>query len=94
LQSAIARFPKAIISNRILGGAKMVWSKKPSNNELGEYLPDADAEQYIQTEPLEAEDEVSAEEMCDEIAAEYGGVDPKVKQTGEKQYDCKFTMWS
>ncbi len=72
----------------------MVWFKKTSDNKLGEYLPDADAEQYLQIESLEAEDEKAAEEECDEIAAEYGGLNPEVEQTGEKQYDCKFTLWS
>jgi len=71
----------------------MIQSKKLSNNELGEHLPDSDAELYIQSEPIEAENRASAEEKCNEIAAEYGGVSPEVEKVGDNQFDCRFKLW-
>jgi len=70
--------------------------KKPSNNELGEYLPDGDAELSVQSEPIQARNRNEAEKKCDEIAAEYGGIEPQVEKDSIHvfQWDCKFKLWS
>jgi len=74
----------------------MGWGqKKPSDNELGEYLPESEAELSIQSEPLQAKNRNEAEKKCEEIAAEYGGIEPKVEKDsiGVNTWDCKFKLW-
>lgn len=74
----------------------MVWlPKKISENELGEYLPEDDAQPYIQSETIQAENEPEAIEKCKETAAEYGGTEPKVEEldNGNNLWDCKFKLW-
>lgn len=75
----------------------MSWfrsKKKSSDNELGDYLPEDDAQQYEQSEPIQAYNKEDAEEKCDELAASYGGTEPEVEHTGRKgEYDCKFKLW-
>lgn len=68
---------------------------KPSDNELGEYLPDEEAQPYEQTEPIQAESRPEAEEICKDTAAKYGGTEPSVEKLpgSEKDYDCKFKLW-
>jgi len=72
----------------------MIWSIKPSENELGEYLPDADAYPYQQSETVVAPNDNLAKIKCNEIAAEYGGVNPQVEEIQPNLYDCNFTLWS
>lgn len=74
----------------------MFWTprKKVSENELGEYLPDEDAQQYEESERIQAENESEAKEKCQEVAGEYGGTEPKVEETNvDNLWDCKFKLW-
>lgn len=72
----------------------MVWfKKKASDNELGEYLPNSEAQPYEQSEPIRAHSQKKAEEKCSELAAEYGGTSPEVEKTSKGEYDCKFKLW-
>jgi hypothetical protein len=68
---------------------------KPSDNELGEYLPEDDAQLYEQVEPIQAENEPEAQQICKELASEYGGTDARAEQVSgsDKDYDCKFKLW-
>jgi hypothetical protein len=69
--------------------------KKPSDNELGEYLPDSEAQPFEQSEPIMAVSEPLAKKKCEELAAEYGGLEPQVEKSdaGKNAWDCKFTLW-
>jgi hypothetical protein len=74
----------------------MGWfsKKKTSDNELGEYLPDEDAQPYEESEEIAASSEPEAQEKCRETAAEYGGTNPQVKPTERKgRWNCNFTLW-
>ncbi len=57
-----------------------IKARKGSANELGNYLPDGEAELTLTSE---------------EIAAEYGGIEPKVEKDsiGVNTWDCKFKLW-
>ncbi len=74
----------------------MFWSskKKTSDNELGEYLADEDAQPFEQSEEIGAATEPDAKEKCNETAAKYGGTDPKVTPTDrDGRWDCRFKLW-
>ncbi len=75
----------------------MFWNPKnrASNNELGEYLPDDNAQLQEGSEYLEASSQPEAVEKCKEIAAEYGATESEVEQLQtEKDWNCKFWFWS
>jgi len=68
---------------------------KISNNELGEYLPDEEAQLSEGNEYLEASTQPEAVKKCQEIAQEYDAVDSDVEQLeSEKKWNCKFWFWS
>lgn len=67
--------------------------QKPSDNELGDYLPDGEAGQYEQSERIEAPSRKAAEKDCESIAQEYGGTDPNVERVDKGLFDCKFKLW-
>ncbi len=68
--------------------------KKTSNNELGDYLPDDEAQLQEGSEPIQATGQKEADELCEEVAAEYGGTDAKAHRTDRKnEYDCRFKFW-
>ncbi|MFK0732121.1 MAG: hypothetical protein ACFKPT_09285 [Gloeotrichia echinulata GP01] len=74
----------------------MVWFfGNPSNNELGEYLPEDEAQPYEQSEPIQALSQSEAQETCKEIASEYGGTEPYAEPVkgSNKDYNCKFKLW-
>lgn len=74
----------------------MLWSPKNkiSDNELGEYLPNDEAQPYEESERIKAKNESEAREKCEEVASEYGGIDPKVEETNvDNIWDCKFKLW-
>jgi len=75
----------------------MLWNPKNrvSNNELGEYLPDDQAQPYEESETIQAKSRDEAEEKCEETAVDYGGIDPKVDEvdSGNGFWDCKFKLW-
>lgn len=75
----------------------MGWSgskQKPSENELGDHLPDSEAQPRIESKRIQANNQKQADEKCDKVAKEYGGTDPKAKPIGPKLFDCKFKIWS
>lgn len=74
----------------------MFWNpKNRANNELGEYLPDDNAQLQQGSEYLEASSYSEAEQKCEEIAAEYGATESKVERLQEeKDWNCKFWFWS
>ncbi|HAG83464.1 MAG TPA: hypothetical protein DCL61_20530 [Cyanobacteria bacterium UBA12227] len=68
--------------------------KKISDNELGEYLPDDEAQLQEGYEPIQAENDAEAQEKCREVASEYGGVQANAEPTDRKnEYDCRFKFW-
>ncbi|HLP90358.1 MAG TPA: hypothetical protein VK184_17450 [Nostocaceae cyanobacterium] len=73
----------------------MGWfPQKTSNNELGEYLPDAETQPDEESEPIKARGQKEAEKKFEEIAQEYGGTDAKAYPTDKKgYYDCRFKPW-
>jgi uncharacterized protein YfaA (DUF2138 family) len=74
----------------------MGWfsKNKISDNELGEYLPDEEAQLQEGSEPIQARNDKQAQEKCKEVASEYGGVEANAKPTNRKnEYDCKFKFW-
>lgn len=72
----------------------MSWFSKPSDNELGEYLPDDEATLQEGSETIEAKGEKNAEKECKKVAAQYDAVSSKAKKTGQNNvWDCKFKFW-
>lgn len=68
--------------------------KKPSNNELGEHLPDEDAQLQEGSEPIQARGQKDADRKCKEVAAQYDAVEFNAERTERKnEYDCKFKFW-
>lgn len=68
--------------------------KKTSDNELGDYLPDDEAQLQEGSEPIQAKNPQEAEKKCEEIAAEYNAVESKAHPTDRKDdYDCRFKFW-
>lgn len=75
----------------------MVWypSNPLSENELGEYLPEDDAQLQEGSEPIHAKNPQEAEKKCKKTAAEYDAVESKANPTDSKdKYDCRFKFWS
>jgi hypothetical protein len=68
--------------------------QKPSDNELGDYLPDGEAQLQDGYEPIQASGQKKADKVCEEVANEYGGTDAKAHPTDRKnEYDCRFKFW-
>jgi len=73
----------------------MRWlQRKGSGNELGEYLPDGEAQLTEASECIQANSLPEAKKKCEELADEYNGVDAKVEPIGKKLFDCQFKLWS
>lgn len=74
----------------------MSWFfSKPSNNELGEYLPDDEATLQEGSEYIQASNKPEAKEKCDEVAAAYDAVESRVEPTDDDGgWMCKFKFWS
>jgi hypothetical protein len=67
---------------------------KPSDNELGEYLPDGEAEVKEGSEYIEAKTKPEAQEKCEEIASQYGATDSEVEPLeNDGDWNCKFKFW-
>jgi len=72
----------------------MGWfTKKTSGNELGEYLPDDEAQITEKSERLQANSQPEADKKCEEIASEYGGMEASAKPVGKSWFDCTFKVW-
>ncbi len=74
----------------------MIWfsKKKTSDNELGEYLPDEEAQLQEGSEPIQAKSRNEAEKKCKEVASQYDAVESEAKPTKRNnEYDCRFKFW-
>ncbi|AFZ27265.1 hypothetical protein Cylst_5231 [Cylindrospermum stagnale PCC 7417] len=73
----------------------MGWfSKLRTDNELGEHLPDSDAQPCTESEEIGARNKSQAQKKCQETAEEYGGTDAKVSSTDRPgRWDCNFKVW-
>jgi len=69
-------------------------ARKGSANQLGNYLPDGEAELTLTSESIQANSLPEAKRKCEELADEYGGVDSKVEPIGKSLFDCHFKLWS
>lgn len=69
-------------------------SKYKSNNELGEYLPDSEAQPSVETEEIGARNRTEAQKKCRETAEEYGGIEANVSPTDRPgRWNCNFKLW-
>ncbi|HLP89353.1 MAG TPA: hypothetical protein VK184_12275 [Nostocaceae cyanobacterium] len=64
-----------------------------AGNELGEYLPNEEAELQEESERIQANNQQEAKEKCDQVAKEYGGIESKAERIDKNLYDCKFKVW-
>lgn len=67
--------------------------QQSSHNEMGNHLPDEDAELCVESEIIQAPNKDKAKEKCEEIAESYGGVESKVKSIDKSWFDCTFNVW-
>jgi len=67
--------------------------QKSSANELGDHLPEDDAQPCVESERIEAKNRDKAKEKCEDIAEAYGGTDPEVEPIGKGLFDCTFKLW-
>ncbi len=60
----------------------MIWfsKKKTSDNELGEYLPDEEAQLQEGSEPIQAKSRDEAQKKGKEVASQYDSVNQKRSQ--------------
>ncbi|MCF4968393.1 hypothetical protein [Nostoc sp. CMAA1605] len=67
---------------------------KPSDNELGEYLPDDEATLQEGSEIIESENLESARKECKDVASQYDAVSSDVEETSQDNtWNCKFKFW-
>ncbi|AFZ61352.1 hypothetical protein H6G54_02775 [Anabaena cylindrica FACHB-243] len=71
-----------------------LFSKPKTDNELGEYLPDSDAQPCTESEEIGARNRSQAQKKCEETAEEYGGTDAQASPTDRPgRWDCNFKVW-
>lgn len=51
----------------------MGWFQTRSDNELGEYLPESEAQPDEKSKPIQAYNQNDTDRKCDTIAEAYGG---------------------
>jgi hypothetical protein len=68
-------------------------SSNRSGNELGEFLPEEDAQLCEECELIQAFDRDQASRRCAKLAQLYGGTNPRVKPIERALYNCKFDVW-
>jgi hypothetical protein len=72
----------------------MSWFSKKSDNELGEYLPDSEAQLLTGHDTVRGKSRDEAEEECADVASEYNAVSSEVEPTeSEDTWNCKFRFW-
>jgi hypothetical protein len=64
-----------------------------TGNEFGDFLPDADDGLQQESHFVHAYDRKKAKKKCQDIAAEYNGVDADVDHVDEGRWDCRFWRW-
>jgi hypothetical protein len=75
-------------------GELMGFFSKPSDNELGEYLPDGEATLQEGSEIIEAKGKNAAEQECKGVASQYDAVSSEVEPTDQQNtWNCKFKFW-
>ncbi|HLP88604.1 MAG TPA: hypothetical protein VK184_08455 [Nostocaceae cyanobacterium] len=73
----------------------MSWFSKRSYNELGEYLPDSEADLQQGEDTVKGKNMQEAKKECEELAAEYDAVSSDVEATDQQDiWKCKFKFWA
>ena len=71
-----------------------MWNPfKSTGNEFGEYLPDEKATLETEEHFIEAKNADRAQEKCEQIAQEFGGIKPKARSIDKGKFKCKFGVW-
>lgn len=62
-------------------------------SDLPEYLPDPDAVEETESEPVQGFSKDQAQRRCNEVAKQYDGKNPRVNRTGRAWWNCMFEVW-
>jgi hypothetical protein len=68
-------------------------SSNRSGNELGEFLPEDDAQLCEECELIQACNMPQARRRCKQVADAYGGIGSKAVRIDEGLFNCKFKVW-
>lgn len=63
------------------------------SNEFGDYLPEDDSDLEEEGELIQAKSYPQAKKKCEQVAKEYGGINPKVEKLDQGWFDCQFQVW-
>ncbi|NEZ64623.1 hypothetical protein D0962_17820 [Leptolyngbyaceae cyanobacterium CCMR0082] len=62
-------------------------------SDLPEYLPDPNAVEETESEPVQGFSEPQAKRRCKEIAKQYDGRNARVEHRARAWWDCLFEVW-